>query len=437
MFKYAPRALTHCESTEAVPFRRVTTRGGLGRAVCVSRDRSPGEPTIPSNPRWRFYPAKAAKAAKDPPHDPILLWCSAPQRTVSAVFGGRVQTSDDVSPPVPDHRYINRVEDPLPLIIKSTRPVYNPYQDKSYHSLEAHPLHPSLTRTTQPDPTQPNPTHPRHHVPSLASTFTFGLLLSLAGQSLAAPTPASDVDEAASLAKRQNAPAFGGWDQGENVTALIQELSEQVNPIDRDVLLPRTALSLTSLAKNFGGGGKDGGVILADNTIFPGVVGNGLSWLVGFLGPCGMVAPHNHPRATEYLMNIAGPLSPLDRRAPLGSVHYVSNEGCDPALIAAAFNSETPGVGFLSSMYTAFDPETIDAAFGNAGATIFNTTDIPGAVNLGHQSCLQRCGINGDTFNINGKISNPDLMNMAFAGYLKSQGFNYDGYNASTFQQYN
>jgi hypothetical protein len=77
MFKYAPRALTHCESTEAVPFRRVTTWGGLGRAVYVSRDRSPGEPTIPSNPRWRFYPAKAAKAAKDPPHDPILLWCSA------------------------------------------------------------------------------------------------------------------------------------------------------------------------------------------------------------------------------------------------------------------------------------------------------------------------------------------------------------------------
>lgn len=37
-------------------------------------------------------------------------------------------------------------------------------------------------------------------------------------------------------------------------------------------------------AESFGGGGKDGGVILADNTQFPGVVGNGLSWLAGFLG---------------------------------------------------------------------------------------------------------------------------------------------------------
>ena len=37
-------------------------------------------------------------------------------------------------------------------------------------------------------------------------------------------------------------------------------------------------------AKSFGGGGADGGVILADNTVFPGVVGNGMSMLVGFLG---------------------------------------------------------------------------------------------------------------------------------------------------------
>ena len=37
-------------------------------------------------------------------------------------------------------------------------------------------------------------------------------------------------------------------------------------------------------AKSFGGGGADGGVILADNTIFPGVVGNGMAMLVGFLG---------------------------------------------------------------------------------------------------------------------------------------------------------
>jgi hypothetical protein len=58
---------------------------------------------------------------------------------------------------------------------------------------------------------------------------------------------------------------------------------------------------------------------------------------------------------------------------PLGSVHFVSNTGCDPVLIAAAFNSETPGVGFLASMYTAFDPETIQAAFGDPNAQVFDS----------------------------------------------------------------
>ena len=58
---------------------------------------------------------------------------------------------------------------------------------------------------------------------------------------------------------------------------------------------------------------------------------------------------------------------------PLGSIHYVSNEGCDPALIVAGFNSETPGVGFLSSMYTAFNPQTVNAAFGGVGAQVFDS----------------------------------------------------------------
>lgn len=69
-----------------------------------------------------------------------------------------------------------------------------------------------------------------------------------------------------------------------------------------------------------------------------------------------MVAPHNHPRATEFLMNIAGPPLAAGSFAengspffdgklnagevivlPMGSVHYVTNTGCDPVFIAAGF----------------------------------------------------------------------------------------------------
>ncbi|BEJ10319.1 hypothetical protein CcaverHIS641_0703540 [Cutaneotrichosporon cavernicola] len=258
------------------------------------------------------------------------------------------------------------------------------------------------------------------------------------------------------LEQRNNSDSSGGsGGSGQSLKDFIAELYAQVNPNDRNTLLGNGFVFDFLAAQSFGGGGRDGGVILADNTLFPGVVGNGLSWLVGFLGPCGMVAPHNHPRASEYLFNIAGP--PLAATSfqengspifsgqvaagdvivlPQGSVHFVSNTGCDPVFITAGFNSETPGVGFLSSMYTSMDPQTINAAFGQEG-TVFDANKIPGAVNLGQAECLSKCGINPDTFNINGKISNKDLMKQAFAGFLKAEGFDFDSYNSSMYQQYN
>jgi hypothetical protein len=52
------------------------------------------------------------------------------------------------------------------------------------------------------------------------------------------------------MAKRQNQPSFGGWDQGQNVTELIQELYQQVNPIDRDVLLPQDGFVFDFLSES-------------------------------------------------------------------------------------------------------------------------------------------------------------------------------------------
>ena len=66
----------------------------------------------------------------------------------------------------------------------------------------------------------------------------FGSLITLSTLSLALAAPAIRPHTERDLEKRQNDPLFGGWDQNENVTALIQELQIQPNPIDRDVLLP-------------------------------------------------------------------------------------------------------------------------------------------------------------------------------------------------------
>jgi len=81
--------------------------------------------------------------------------------------------------------------------------------------------------------------------------FTLATLPALlfASHGLAVPTPAKD--SSADLAKRQNQPSFGGWDQGQNVTEFIAELYDQVNPIDRDVLLPKDGFVFDFLSESF------------------------------------------------------------------------------------------------------------------------------------------------------------------------------------------
>jgi hypothetical protein len=138
---------------------------------------------------------------------------------------------------------------------------------------------------------------------------------------------------------------------------LIKALNTANTPNERYKLLGKDGLVFDFLdAPSFGGGGKDGGVVLADNTVFPGVIGQGQAMLMGFLGPCGMVSPHIHPRASEYLLNVAGPpllatvipengADPISVSLgagnvtilPAGSVHMVAGTGCQPTLIVASF----------------------------------------------------------------------------------------------------
>jgi len=158
--------------------------------------------------------------------------------------------------------------------------------------------------------------------------------------------------------------------------------------------------------------------------------------LMGFLGPCGMVAPHIHPRATEILVNVAGP--PLMTGVipeggapsvvgyagvgnvtllPQGSVHFVASTGCYPTVIVAGFNSESPGVLFVSQAFAAFDEQTYSAAFGEIGVTMIDNSQIPNAVNIGRQDCLKKCGINENTFDIR-NVTKTELLKQAFQGYL-------------------
>jgi oxalate decarboxylase/phosphoglucose isomerase-like protein (cupin superfamily) len=218
---------------------------------------------------------------------------------------------------------------------------------------------------------------------------------------------------------------------------LIQALNAANTPNERYKLLGKEGLVFDYLdAPSFGGGGKDGGVVLADNTVFPGVIGQGQAMLMGFLGPCGMVAPHIHPRASEYLLNVAGPpllatvipengADPISVELgagnvtilPAGSVHMVAGTGCQPTLIVASFNAESPGVLLFSTAYQAFDTETLDAAFGGVGATVYDSSKIPANIMIGRDECLKKCGINRATFDIS-QMTKRELMKQALQGYL-------------------
>jgi hypothetical protein len=224
-------------------------------------------------------------------------------------------------------------------------------------------------------------------------------------------------------------------------TDYLERLHAAIDPLTRYSILNPADFQFDFLAApSFGGGGPDGGVVLADDSIWAGLVGNNIAMLMGFLGPCGMVAPHSHPRATEIYLNVAGPplqagiipengapiisgMTPAGTATvlPRGSMHFISNTGCDPSTIVAGFNSENPGALFMSAAYAAFDTETYSAAFGGINVTVLDPSKIPNTVILGRQECLDKCGMDRKTFDIS-SVSKLDLMLASFASTLKTNG---------------
>jgi hypothetical protein len=260
------------------------------------------------------------------------------------------------------------------------------------------------------------------------------VVLSLLALVLAVPL--QEAEKRSTLEERTNSP----WTPPSE--DLLTALHQANTPNERYKILPPSDFSFSFLdAPSFGNGGKDGGVVLANDEVWPGVIGNGIAMLMGFLGPCGMIAPHSHPRASEIYLNIAGP--PLmagiipENGAPIiagftgpgnatvlpqGSIHFIANTGCDPTVIVAGFNAENPGALFVSSAYAAFDTETYSAAFGGIGVTMLDPAKIPNTVILGRQDCFDSCGINRDSFDIS-SVSKKDLMLQAYAGFLRTEGF--------------
>ncbi|KAJ7122564.1 RmlC-like cupin domain-containing protein [Mycena crocata] len=159
--------------------------------------------------------------------------------------------------------------------------------------------------------------------------------------------------------------------------------------------------------------GKGGKVITANSAAFPAVVGNGVAMAVGILEPCAMNTPHTHPRATEIQFNVNGTIRTgmiTENQArfimtelqpggmtifPQGSVHFQINEGCEPAMFVAGFNSEDPGALQVAQRFFGLSPDIVAATLNDIGVEEVMGLEamIPDSVSLGTDECLKRCGL--------------------------------------------
>ncbi|KAJ7835544.1 RmlC-like cupin domain-containing protein, partial [Mycena olivaceomarginata] len=159
-----------------------------------------------------------------------------------------------------------------------------------------------------------------------------------------------------------------------------------------------------------GAGGK---IVTANAATFPAVIGTNSAMAIGFLDACSMNTPHMHPRATEMQYSVNGTirtgmitenggrfimteLPPGSMTIfPQGSIHFQVNDGCEPALFVASFNSEDPGVLQVAQRFLGLPPDIVGATLGGLGVEQVAGLEskIPDNVAIGTDACLKRCGL--------------------------------------------
>jgi len=87
---------------------------------------------------------------------------------------------------------------------------------------------------------------------------------------------------------------------------LVAKLKMADTNIDRMNLLPNDTDWLFDFTQQAKYTFSPGGVINANAATFPATVGNGLTMAMLNLGPCSMLPPHYHPRASNYVVAVAG-----------------------------------------------------------------------------------------------------------------------------------
>ncbi|KAL3424192.1 spherulin-1A [Phlyctema vagabunda] len=157
-----------------------------------------------------------------------------------------------------------------------------------------------------------------------------------------------------------------------------------------------------------------GSVVNANAATFPAMTGHGMTVAMLNLGPCAMLPPHYHPRATNMVVAIEGTtntymvqengartvaetLTPGKMTIfPKGSLHTMQNTGCGNATLVSSLNSEDTGTLNILNGLWSVPHDMILAAFGHGAAvnlTAYGQSIPPpgtGSV-LGSAQCLEAC----------------------------------------------
>ncbi|KAF2656042.1 RmlC-like cupin [Lophiostoma macrostomum CBS 122681] len=160
---------------------------------------------------------------------------------------------------------------------------------------------------------------------------------------------------------------------------------------------------------------RPGSVVNANAATFPAMTGVGMTLTMLNLGPCAMLPPHSHPRATNLVVAVKGNttsymigengvgtvevnLQPnVMTIFPAGSLHAMQNNGCEDAQLVSALNSDDTGtLNALNGLYQ-LPPDILKAAFGYVDMDIQSmgksVPDVGTGSVKGSDECFKRCGL--------------------------------------------
>lgn len=156
-------------------------------------------------------------------------------------------------------------------------------------------------------------------------------------------------------------------------------------------------------------------VVNANVASFPTVLGNKITMAMIQLGPCGMLPPHYHPRASNYVLSVMGEthtyaVEENDARVmatvltpgkmtifPQGAIHTMMNRRCEPAQLVSALSDEDSGTTNLLNNLFRLPEDFVQAAFGNKDLDVNETSSrVPAIGNngvMGSYECMVRCNM--------------------------------------------